>query len=182
MLRTFIPVILLSLGLAACHTNKPQPVELPPIMDGEARFLPMSSEQQTSLRNALEPFLSAETPAEVYFLAPRRKDDGSFPWCVSPAEEEGEWVSIGSLSPETLRKLAEESTTVEHGGTLDYWQSYELRCGSHRLPVSTCPAEEFGVHIQGCSPVRSRSLHRELWKLMERRFDIQRRFDQVVQF
>lgn len=169
--------------LASACTRKasPQPAEQPELMAGESRFLPMSTTQQAELEQVLEPFLRAEDGAELWYSASTRQDTGTFQWCVSPAPAEAEWVHLGSISRAVLQQLAAERTGIEHGETLDYWMRLELRHGEHKLPVSLCPAEEFGVHIQGCAPLRARAFHKALWNALDKQYHIQKRFDKVVQ-
>ena len=149
-------------------------------MAGEARFHTMNGDEQKNLQTALAPFLSADTPVELWYLAPKRKDDGQFAWCVSPAEAEGDWVLLGTLPVSELQLLAKQTTAVEHGQTYDYWQTYQLRSGQAKRNIQTCPAQEFGVHIDGCSAVRAREFHKAVWKLIDKKYDIQKRFDVVV--
>ena len=171
--------VLLTVG--ACNHRPPAaPAEQPPLMAGEARFHPMSGEEQKALQAALSPFLQSDTPVELWYLSRRSKDNGTFEWCVSPAEAQGEWVLLGAISGAELQQLAEQSTTVEHGDTLDYWQTYQLRTGNSTLEIRTCPAEEFGVHLGNCTPVQARAFHRAIWKLIDKKYGIQKRFDVVV--
>lgn len=179
--RAALPLCCTALLLPACSRPPAQPpAEQPPLMAGEARFHPMSTEQQQRLQAALAPFLSATKPVEVFFLAPQRRDNGKFDWCISPAAPEGVPKLIGSLSTSDLQQLAAQRTTVEHGDTADYWQRLRLQSNGSALDIAICPAEEFGLHIDGCSPVRSRSTHKALWALMDKNFNIQARFDIVV--
>lgn len=179
--RAALPLCCMAFLLPACtRPQPPPPAEQPPLMAGEARFHPMSPEQQQRLQAALAPFLSATAPVEVYFLAPQRRDNGTFDWCISPAAPQGVPKLIGSLSTPALQQLAEQRTTVEHGDTADYWQRLRLQSKGATLDIAICPAEEFGLHIDGCTPVRSRSTHKALWALMDKNFNIQSRFDIVV--
>ncbi len=149
-------------------------------MAGEARFGSMSAAEQAELQQLLAPFLAPSAPVELWYSAARRKDNGTFEWCISPALSEAEWVCLGTMPPAELQKLAAERTVVEYGDTLDYWLRFELRCGGKSLPIMICPAEEFGVRIGGTHSVRSRSFHRAVWKFMERQYNIQKRFDKIV--
>ena len=168
--------------LAACTPAPKEPAkEQPPLMAGEARFAPMSKQEQHALQQTLAPFLQDNTAVELWFLAPTRRDNGSFAWCISPSTNQASWVKVGDVATGDLQTLAKQQTTVEHGDTLDYWQQMELRSGQHRLPVAICPAKEFGVHVRGCEPVYAREFHRLLWQMMDKQFDIQKRFDKVVQ-
>ncbi len=151
-------------------------------MAGEARFTPMSSSDIKALQAALAPFLSSSAPVELWYLEDKtRKDDGTFTWCISPAESEGTWVNLGTIPAKDLQQLAEQTDRVERGDTLDYWLAFELRSGSHRLSVHTCPAEEFGVDIHSCVPIRAREFHKLLWQFMDKKYAIQKRFDKTVQ-
>ena len=180
MLRPLYLTTLLLLS-AACTHKVQAPAEQPPLMAGEARFTPMTSAQQAELRQILAPFLQTGATVELWYSANTEKDNGSFTWCISPAPSEAEWVNLGTMPRAELEKLADESTAVEYGDTLDYWLRFELRCGDKRLPLSICPSEEFGVNLGGCSTsVRSRSFHRAVWQLIDRRYNIQKRFDKIV--
>ncbi|MBQ8479181.1 MAG: hypothetical protein IJ503_02205 [Akkermansia sp.] len=172
--------VLLTAG--ACNHRPPAaPAEQPPLMAGEARFRPMSKEEKIELQHALEPFVKADSPVELWYSAAKRKDDGSFEWCISPAPAEAEWVNLGSLPAAELSKLAAETTATDFGETLDYWLRLELRSGTHRLNLSICPAAEFGVPTGDCSmSVYSRPFHKTLWALIDKKYNIQKRFDKVV--
>ena len=151
-------------------------------MAGEARFAPMSKSEKKALQVELAPFLRRSAPVELWYLAHKNlKDNGTFTWCISPAESEGTWVNLGTIPAKDLQQLADQSTGVERGDTLDYWLAFELRSGSHRLSVSSCPAEEFGVDIHSCVPVRARNFHKLLWQFMDKKYAIQKRFDKTVQ-
>ncbi len=163
------------------HRSAPIPAEQPPLMAGESRFAPMSQQEEAALQQALAPLLQDAAGAELWYHAAKQKDDGTFAWCVSPAPSEAEWVRISTIPHATLQQLAAERTGIEHGETLDYWMRLELRHGEHKLPVSLCPAEEFGVHIQGCAPLRARAFHKALWNALDKQYHIQKRFDKVVQ-
>ena len=167
--------------LAACshRTTPPPPPEQPPLMAGEARFGSMSAAEQAELQQLLAPFLSSAS-VELWYSAARRKDTGTFEWCISPALSEAEWVCLGTMPAAELQKLAAERTVVEYGDTLDYWLRFELRSGGKSLPIMICPAEEFGVRIGGSHSVRSRSFHRAVWKFMDRQYGIQKRLDKIV--
>ena len=76
---------------------------------------------------------------------------------------------------------AAETTATDFGETLDYWLRLELRSGTHRLNLSICPAAEFGVLTGDCSmSVYSRPFHKTLWALLDKKYNIQKRFDKVV--
>lgn len=180
--RAALPLCCTALLLPACSRPPAQPpAEQPPLMAGEARFHPMSSMEQLELQQALAPFLQSSVPVELWYSASTRRDDGSFEWCISPAAREAKWICLGTMPQSELQKLAAEKTGSDYGETLDYWLNFELRSGSNRLPISTCPAEEFGVNIGSCTTsVRSRSFHRAIWQFMDRRYNIQKRFDKIV--
>ena len=178
---SFNSMTMLLLATACSHTSTPTPEEEPPLMAAETRFTPMNEQEQSALEQALAPMLQAENGAELWFHAAKKKDDGTFMWCISPAPSESEWVRIGHIPHTTLQQLAAERTTVEHGETLDYWIRLELRCNEYALPISLCPAEEFGVHIQGCAPLRARAFHKALWNALDKKYYIQKRLDKAVQ-
>ena len=171
-----------SLALAACTTaTPPPPAEEPPLMAGEARFTPMSKSEQKALQTALAPFLRSSAPIELWYLGHKnRQDNGTFAWCISPAESEGTWTQLGTIPVQDLQQLAEKTTGVECGDTLDYWLTFELRSGNHSLRVSACPAEDFGVDVANCAPVRAREFHKLLWQFMDKKYAIQKRFDKTV--
>lgn len=178
---SFNSAAMMLLATACSHTSTPTPQEEPPLMAAETRFTPMNEQEQSALEQALAPMLQAENGAELWFHAATEKDDGSFSWCISPAPSESEWVRIGHISHTTLQQLAAERTTVEHGDTLDYWMRLELRCNGYELPISLCPAEEFGVYIGDCSSVRARDFHNTLWNALDKKYNIQKRLDKAVQ-
>lgn len=182
-MRTALCAILPALLLQVACTptaRPPQAAEQPPLMAGEARFVPMPSAQQAELQQVLAPFLQKGVQTELWYHAARTKDNGSFAWCISPAPAKAEWVYLGTVPQTELRQLAAEQTSVQCGNTLDYWLRFELRSGSHRLPVSICPAEEFGISGCTASNIRARAFHRTLWQLTDRKFGIQKRFDKIV--
>ena len=173
-----------SLALTACTTPtpRPTPAEEPPLMAGEARFCLISPSTKKELQASLAPFLRTDAPVDLWYLANKnRKDDGTFAWCISPAESEGIWIKLGTISNQDLQQLSDQNTEVERGDTLDYWLSFELRSGKQSLSVRSCPAEEFGVDIGSCSsPIRARAFHKLLWQFMDQQYAIQKRFDVVV--
>lgn len=172
----------LLLPLQACTTTPPlQTEEQPPLMAGEARFVPLSTTERRELQQALAPFLRAAT-VELWYSANKGKDTGTFAWCISPAESEAEWVCLGTMPRAELEKLADETTASDHGDTLDYWMRFELRSGDNRLSLSICPAEEFGVALGNCTAsIRSRSFHKAVWTLLDKKFQVQKRFDKTVE-
>ena len=178
---SFNSAAMMLLATACSHTSTPAPQEEPPLMAAETRFTPMNEQEQSALEQALAPMLQAENGAELWFHAATMKDDGSFSWCISPAPSESEWVRIGHISHTTLQQLAAERTSIEHGDTQDYWMRLELRSSRHRLPVEICPAEEFGVYLEGCKSIRARAFHKLLWSLLDKKYGIQKRLDKEVQ-